>query len=174
LARTIIPLQRPELSWGLIAFIGYSTNTVAQVRKARRLPIDYCGSDPSIPQPQKRCRPVAGISQLRRACEATATDRGDRRDWFVAGVGSPRCRSNEHRRHLRLDVDRTHSSIDGAVPRGCHGETIDPRVGGIGFQYTSAPARKTRVILKREPLPLGHNRFPPPPRLPFGAQTSGL
>jgi thiamine-phosphate pyrophosphorylase len=60
--------------------IGYSTNTSAQVRQTRKMPIQYIGVGPIFPtSTRKNPSPVVGIEGLRTACI--------RSSWPVVAIG---------------------------------------------------------------------------------------
>jgi len=63
-ARTLLPAG---------AVIGFSTHSLAQVRSASRLPVDYLGFGPVFPTSSKDdASPVVGLSLLEKACRRAA------------------------------------------------------------------------------------------------------
>ncbi len=67
-----LPPEAARYLLGATGIIGYSTHSLAQIRRASRLPIQYVGFGPVYPTATKRQpSPTVGIFGLRRACRQT-------------------------------------------------------------------------------------------------------
>jgi thiamine-phosphate pyrophosphorylase len=67
-----LPPEAARKIFGRRKIIGYSAHSLAQVRKAQLLPIDYIGFGPVFPTATKcDAAPAAGLQHLAKACKAS-------------------------------------------------------------------------------------------------------
>ncbi len=68
-----LPPVAARIILGPLKIIGFSTHSILQVRKARRLPLQYIGFGPVYPTSTKDSLfPALGLSGLTRACEESS------------------------------------------------------------------------------------------------------
>lgn len=89
LGRTDLPPEAARRIVGGRRIIGFSTHTPAQVRAARRMPVDYLGFGPVFgTTTKKNAEPPVGLEGLKKACRMA-----DKPVVAIGGIGPGRIRA---------------------------------------------------------------------------------